>query len=186
MAEEHVCPVWVGYLLASPIRKLFQNPEKLLRPYINEGMTVLDIGCAMGFFSLPMGKMVGPEGKVVCVDLQEKMIESLKKRIRKTGLSDRIETRVCRPDSLNLDDYAGRVDFALASAVVHEVTDVSALFSELSKLIKPEGKVFVAEPGSHVSDKNFRDTVSTAEQHGFKVVDRPEVKKTFSVLLQKI
>ena len=68
MAEEHVCPVWVGYLLASPVRKLIQNPKKLLSPYVEEGMTVLDAGCAMGFFSLPMARMVGPNGKVICGD----------------------------------------------------------------------------------------------------------------------
>jgi len=58
MAEK-VCPVWVGYLLASPIRKLFQNPPKILSPYVENGMKVLDIGCVMGFFSLPLARMVG-------------------------------------------------------------------------------------------------------------------------------
>ena len=52
MAED-VCPVWVAYLLASPLRKLLQNPERILAPCVHEGMTVVDIGCAMGFFSLP-------------------------------------------------------------------------------------------------------------------------------------
>ena len=58
MAEK-VCPVWVGYLLASPLRKLFENPRKILSQYVKEGMKVLDIGCAMGFFSLPLAQMVG-------------------------------------------------------------------------------------------------------------------------------
>jgi len=40
----HVCPVWVGYLLASPLRKLLQNPDKILAPYVKPGMTVLDVG----------------------------------------------------------------------------------------------------------------------------------------------
>ena len=43
MAEK-VCPIWVGYLLASPVRRLFQNPDKILGPYIEDGITVLDIG----------------------------------------------------------------------------------------------------------------------------------------------
>ncbi len=78
--SESVCPVWVGYFLASPVRKLFQNPEKMLAPYVKEGMRVLDIGCAMGFFSLPLAQMIGLNGKVICVDVQEKMIKSLEKR----------------------------------------------------------------------------------------------------------
>ncbi len=73
----NVCPHWVGYLLASPLRRLFQNPHKILGPYVEAGMTALDIGCAMGFFSLPLARMVGETGKIVCVDVQEKMLSSL-------------------------------------------------------------------------------------------------------------
>jgi 2-polyprenyl-3-methyl-5-hydroxy-6-metoxy-1,4-benzoquinol methylase len=97
--ERHICPWWLGYFLASPLRRWIQDPGKILGPYINEGMKVMDVGCAMGFFSLPMARMVGPKGQVICIDLQEKMIKSLKKRAVKTGLSARIETRACSPNS---------------------------------------------------------------------------------------
>ena len=90
---ERVCPWWLGYLLASPIRKILQNPGTILAPYVTPGMCVMDIGCAMGFFSLPLACMVGPRGKVICVDLQEKMIEELETRARKTGLIERIRGR---------------------------------------------------------------------------------------------
>ena len=134
--SHHVCPVWVGYLLASPLRRLFQNPEKILAPYIREGMTILDVGCAMGFFSLPAARMVGPNGRVVCIDVQAKMIESLKKRALKSGVMDRIDTRLCRSDSLGIDDLTGKIDFAFAIAIVHEVPDASVLFKEICKALK--------------------------------------------------
>ena len=70
---QHVCPVWMGYLLASPLRKLLQNPKKILNPYIREGMKALDLGCDMGFFSLPLAEGIGPTGKIVCLDIQEKI-----------------------------------------------------------------------------------------------------------------
>ena len=75
--SDRVCPVWVGYLLVSPLRRLFHNPEKILGPYVREGMKVLDVGCAMGFFWLPLAGMIGQTGKVVCIDMQERMITSL-------------------------------------------------------------------------------------------------------------
>ena len=78
-----ICPWWLGPLLASPVRRLFYNPENLVSPYVDKGITVLDIGCGMGFFSLPLARLVGSTGKVVCVDLQEKMIKGLIKRRRK-------------------------------------------------------------------------------------------------------
>ena len=152
MAEK-VCPVWVGYLLASPVRKLYQNPKKILGSYVKEGMKVLDIGSAMGFFSLPLAEMVGCNGRVICVDIQEKMIRSLEKRAQKAGLSDRIETRLCENNSLGLDDFKEEIDFALASAVVHEVSDASGFFSEIHKTIKPAGIFLVVEPKGHVSKK---------------------------------
>jgi ubiquinone/menaquinone biosynthesis C-methylase UbiE len=185
MDEHHVCPFWVGYLLASPLRKLLQNPKKILEPYINEGMTVADIGCAMGFFSLPFAKMVGPNGKVICVDVQEKMIRSLEKRAQKAGLSGRIETVICHDGSLGLGDFKGKIDFALAMAVVHEVPDSAKFFIEICESMKPTGRLLVAEPKMHVSETDFERTVSIAKHNGFEVSDRPEIKRARTVLLQK-
>jgi ubiquinone/menaquinone biosynthesis C-methylase UbiE len=181
----HVCPVWVGYLLASPTRKLFQNPRKILRPYVNEGMTVADIGCAMGFFSLPLARTVGSGGKVICVDIQEKMIRSLEKRARKAGLSGRIETIICNDKSLGLDDFKETIDFALASAVVHEVSSPAGFFSEIHTALKPVGRLLVAEPKGRVSEKDFERTVSVAEQNGFTATDRPEIRRSRAVVFQK-
>lgn len=184
MAQD-VCPVWVGYLLASPVRKLFQDPKKILGPHVREGMKVLDIGCAMGFFSLPLAEMVGPNGRVICADVQAKMIGSLAKRARKAGLSGRIETRVCPADSLGLEDLSGEIDFVLASAVVHEVPDAAGFFAQTYKVIKPAGRLLVMEPRGHVSEKDFEVAVSTAEQAGFGVLDQPKVGYSRAVLLGK-
>ena len=182
---EHVCPVWIGYLLASPVRKLSQNPKKILAPYVEEGMKVLDIGCAMGFFSLPLAQLVGLSGKAICVDVQEKMTESLEKRARKAGLTDRIETRICRDSSLGLGDLKEEIDFALAFAVVHEVPDVGAFFSQICETLKPAGSLLVAEPKGRVSEKDFELTVSVAEQNGFEIIDHPPMGRSRVVLLEK-
>lgn len=186
MAEQHhVCPFWVGYLLASPLRKLLQNPDKILEPYINEAMTVADIGCAMGFFSLPLAKMVGANGKVICVDVQEKMIRKLEKRAHKAGLSGRIETIVCNNDSIGLDDFKGKIDFALAFAIVHEVPDSARFFSEICDSMKPVGNLLVAEPKMHVSETDFERTVSIARHNGFEVTNRPQINHSRAVVFQK-
>ncbi|MBN1294285.1 MAG: class I SAM-dependent methyltransferase [Candidatus Latescibacteria bacterium] len=164
---QHVCPVWIGYFLASPIRRLFENPEKILGPYVKEGMKVLDVGSAMGFFSLPLAELVGLTGMVICVDLQEKMLKSLEKRALKKGLRDRLKTRVCGQNNLGLDDLANSIDFALASAVVHEVPDAAAFFADIYAALKPGANFLVAEPKGHVTSKEFEKTVSIAEQAGF-------------------
>lgn len=180
-----VCPVWVGYLLASPLRRLFENPERMLNPYVREGMKVLDIGCAMGFFSLPLARMVGSDGKVICVDVQEKMIRSLEKRAKKAELSERIETRACRPDSLGLGHLKEDIDLAVALAVAHEIPDVPGFFSETYETIKPTGRLLVAEPKGHVSEEEFDITVSHAERNGFEVIERPRIGRYRAVLFGK-
>jgi ubiquinone/menaquinone biosynthesis C-methylase UbiE len=183
--ERHVCPWWLGYFLASPLRRWRQDPEKILGPYIKEGMKVMDVGCAMGFFSLPLARMVGPTGQVICIDLQEKMIKSLKKRAAKAGLSDRIETRVCSQKSLEINDINGEIDFALAFALVHEVPDSEALFTQVHQAMKPGSKLLVGEPKGHVSTDAFNQTIATARRCGFEVVEHPEIKRTRAVLLNK-
>ena len=185
MHKHHVCPVWVGYLLASPLRKLLQPPRKILSPYVKEGMKVLDIGSAMGFFSLPLAKMVGPGGKVICVDLQKKMIEALEKRGQKTGLLPRIKTHLCNEHSLGLDDLDEKIDFALAFAVVHEVPDANNFFSEVYTAIKPGGKVLMAEPKGRVLENDFTISVTIAKRNGFKVIGKPKIGRSYSVLLEK-
>ncbi|MBC8457841.1 MAG: class I SAM-dependent methyltransferase, partial [Deltaproteobacteria bacterium] len=90
---EHVCPYWVGYLLLNPLRKLLENPDKILGPFVQEGMTVLEPGCGMGYFTLPLARMVGPKGRIVAVEIQQKMLSALERRARKEGVLDRIDLR---------------------------------------------------------------------------------------------
>jgi len=167
-----VCPIWIGWLLVSPVRKLFQNPDNILSSYIQKDMTVLDAGCAMGFFSLPAARMVGPDGKVICVDLQEAMIRHLKRRASKAGVIDRIETRVCNENSLLTDDLNEQIDFALSVAVVHEVPNAPAFFSEVHKTLKPGCKFLLIEPRGHVTADEFGKTLIIAENSGFRVIEQ--------------
>lgn len=182
---ERVCPWWLGYLLASPVRRLFEKPEEVLGPYLRSGATALDVGCGMGFFSLPMAGLVGSGGRVICVDLQQRMINSLARRAARAGVSERIETRVCSKDSLGIRDLQGEVDFALAYAVVHEVPDAAAFLVEIGDVLVPGGRLLIAEPAGHVSREAFEETVALAGKAGVSLVDRPAVKRSRAVLLEK-
>lgn len=186
MGNNHVCPWWLGYLLINPLRTLIQNPSNILNKYISTNMKVMDVGCAMGYFSLPMARLVGEQGKVICIDLQEKMIHTLLKRAEKAGLRDRLETRVCRFDSLMIDDIKEDIDFALAFAVVHEVEDKERLFKEIKQVLKTGGRLLVAEPARHVKLQDFETSVSMAKNIGFEIVERPKFKISNSVLLKKV
>jgi len=167
----HVCPFWMGYVLINPLRRLVERPEKLLSAFVEEGMTVLEPGCAMGYFTLPLARLVGPRGRVVAVDLQPRMLRTLERRAARAGLKDRIELRLAGQDKLGLKDLAGAVDFAAALHVVHEVPDQAAFFAEVYSTLRPGGRLLVVEPKGHVSEDNFGRTLAAARAAGFKIED---------------
>ncbi len=184
MARE-TCPFWVGYLLASRVRRWIHDPEKILRPYVKPGMTALDVGSAMGFFSLPLARMVGKEGRVICLDIQPKMLQALQKRALRAGVADRIIPRLAREGSLNLEDFAGTADFALAFAVIHEIDDVPGFFQDLVPAIKSGGRLLIAEPKVHVPAGEFQTTLSAAQERGLTVIARPQITWSHTALLSK-
>ena len=182
----HVCPWWLGYLLINPIRRVLSHPSKIVGPYVKPGMTVVDVGCAMGFFSLWMASEVGDDGRVVCVDVQERMIAALKRRAAKAGVLDRIDPRVCGTDSLGLDDLSGRADFVLAFHVAHEVPDIASLMKQIHAVLKPGGKFLLAEPRGHVKRWQFAKTVALATDAGFEELDSRRLVRSWSALLRPV
>jgi len=167
--ERHVCPPWVGYMLINPLRNLIENPIKLLSSYVREGMMIIEPGCGMGFFTIPLAKMVGPTGKVVAIDMQPVMLEKVRKRARRAGLEERIDCRLVEGSTLSLEGYAGKADLAVALHVVHEVPDHALFFAELAGALKNGGKLLVHEPASHVSETDFEQSLGCAEAAGFRI-----------------
>jgi SAM-dependent methyltransferase len=182
--SEHVCPWWIGYFLVSPLRRWMQNPDDVIAPYVTPGMTVLEPGPGMGFFTLPLARRVG-SGRVVAVDIQPKMLAALRRRATKTGLIQRIETRLAGPDSLGVDDLRGSVDFVLAVAVVHEMPSADRFFGEAAGALAPGGRLLLAEPTGHVKEARFREELESARRAGLAVKDSPALKRFHAALLAR-
>jgi SAM-dependent methyltransferase len=182
---DHVCPWWLGPLLVSPLRRLLENPERLLGPHVRPGMTVLEPGPGMGFFSLPLARRVGPQGRVVCVEPQPRMVAGLRRRARKAGLEDRLEIVDGRLDDPRLDARRGACDFAAAIHMVHEVPDPGAFLARIHELLRPGGRLLILEPPGHVSAAAFEATVACALAAGFREADRPRGPRARAVLLER-
>jgi ubiquinone/menaquinone biosynthesis C-methylase UbiE len=179
------CPWWLGYVLALPTRRLVQNPIAILAPFVSEGMTVLEPGPGMGFFTLDLARLVGPRGRVIAVDLQRQMLDRLLRRARRAGLDSRIEPRLTDGASLGIGDLAGAIDFILAFAVIHELPDAARFFAESYAGLKAGGRALVAEPAGHVSASDFAATLAQAERAGFSVGPGPRIWHSRSAILQK-
>lgn len=178
-----VCPWWLGWLLASPLRRLAQDPARIVGPHVREGMTVLEPGPGMGFFTLELARRVGPQGRVVAVDVQPQMLAGLRRRAARAGLAARIDARLASERSLRIDDLDGRVDLVLAFAVVHELPDAAAFFREARRALAPGGKVLLAEPAGHVPAADFEATLRTAEAAGLRRAPGPAVRRSLTAIL---
>jgi ubiquinone/menaquinone biosynthesis C-methylase UbiE len=161
------------------------NPATILRPFVAEGMTVVEPGPGMGFFTMELARLVGRSGKVVAIDVQPKMLVELRRRAGKAGLLDRIDARKGPGDGMGLDDLKGQVDFVLAIAVVHEVPDAGRFFAEAYTVLKSGCRLLLAEPRFQVSEHEFAATLQVAVQNGFRVDSWPAIRGTRSAVLRK-
>ena len=180
--KNRVCPVTIAGSLDNRIRRWLQDPRKILGPYIKEGMTVLDVGCGPGFFSIDLAQMVGKSGRVIASDLQEGMLQKLSKKIQGTELEERIILHKCEKNRIGL---SRNVDFVLAFYMVHEIPNQEDFFNEIKSILKPNGQVFIVEPPFHTSNTAFEETIAKARGAGFVSVERPKIFLNKAVILQK-
>ncbi len=185
MAEHRVCPWWLGYLLACPLRRLLQDPKSVLAPYVRDGMMVLEVGPGMGFFTIDLARMVGAHGRVVAVDIQPRMISHLKRRLAKAGLLKRVDARLAGADSMGLADLTGAIDFVLAFAVVHELAAPDRFFAEAAQALKTGGSILLAEPPGHVRVLDFEQQLALAARAGLRLTERPRLRRSHAALLKK-
>lgn len=169
----HVCPHQAYFFLDNWLRRLIQNPEKIVGPYIKKGDTVMDMGCGPGYFTIDMAKMVGPAGKVIAVDIQARMLERVRKKAQKHAVAERIEFHNAGDAHIGLNRKA---DFILAFYMLHEVPDMKQTLGELMRLLNTQGRILAVEPKMHVSRAGFETMLKHAEKTGLKAVDYP--KKT--------
>ncbi|MEW6670992.1 MAG: class I SAM-dependent methyltransferase [Thermodesulfobacteriota bacterium] len=180
--KNRVCPVALAGSLDNRFRRWVHNPRKILGPYLKTGMTVLDLGCGPGYFTIDIAQMVGQSGRVIAADLQGGMLQKLRDKIQRTELEGRITLHQCQAAGIGLSE---KVDFILAFYMVHEIPDPEALFYELGSILKSGGRLFIVEPPLHVSKAGFEKTVGKAKAAGFKPVQRPKVFLSKAVILEK-
>ena len=177
----HICPWWLAYSFDNRLRRLFHNPVKMLGPYVSRGMTALDVGCGMGFFSIGLARLVGNKGCVIAADVQEKMLEVMQSRSEKAAVSSIIRPHKSEPGKLGVDTP---VDFILAFWMVHEVPDQKSFFQQMGACLKPDGNILIVEPKFHVPAQSFQETVAVAQESGLQNCESPSIRLSHSAVLR--
>lgn len=116
------------------------NPFVLGR--INEGESVLDVGCGAGVDTLVAAMMVGPKGKAVGIDLVSDMLERAEQNLGKTGLQN-VEFKECSAESLSFPDES--FDVVISNGVINLVPDKARAVSEIFRVLKLDGRLMIAD-----------------------------------------
>lgn len=131
------------FLLDNLIRRLISPPEKKIRKYVSSGITVADVGCGPGHFTISMAEAVGPKGKVYAADSDPKSIEVLKAESKHKGFQNIIDARTT--SAANLQFIPDRsVDFAFANGVLCCMTDHVGAVGEIKRILKPNGLAYIS------------------------------------------
>jgi ubiquinone/menaquinone biosynthesis C-methylase UbiE len=178
----HVCPWWLAYSFDNPIRRLIHKPEKMFGGLVKPGSRVLDIGCGMGYFTIAFARLIGNDGLVCGVDLQEEMLAAVRRRAEHANLLSRVRLQKCAVDAINVDDT---FDFILAFWMIHEVPDQKRFLADVHAHLRPAGRFLIVEPKVHVNLTSFDETVQTAREVALTEIARPTVALSRAVLFSR-
>lgn len=165
---------WVE-ILEREDRDEWQKPDEVVGALALEpGQDVADIGAGSGYFSARIARVVGPQGKVFAVDIQQDLMDHLAARAEREGLPNLVPT-LGTPDDPGLT--AGSVDLIFICDVVHHIENRQPYYAKLAKALKPGGKLAIVDfykrelpvgpdPGMKIAREEM---IAELEQAGFSL-----------------
>lgn len=180
--NDHIMNPKYSWTLSNKFRNWTQPPLKMLDNNIKAGMRVLDFGCGNGYMTFPLAQIVGKEGKIYAVDLQQEMLNELELKSRSMPQKEQIEFHRCEPEAVNLNK---KVDAVVCCYVLHEVPNKTATLQDFYSALEDKGVFHLIEPPFHVTKKQFSNQIDKALEVGFKLVERKRIGLNHVALFSK-
>jgi ubiquinone/menaquinone biosynthesis C-methylase UbiE len=179
-AKTIICPWWLCFLFDNFTRKWYQDPIKIMTPFIKSGFKILDVGPGRGYYTFPFASLVQPEGFVYALDIQKKMLDILKEIADKKGYSNIIPHFY---DGKNIC-IQEQFDFVNLFWMCHEIRNKDTFLNELKGVCKTGSKILLVEPYVHVSKKMYKKSIQMFLDNGFRTVNTVKINFSRAVLLE--
>jgi ubiquinone/menaquinone biosynthesis C-methylase UbiE len=129
--------------LVRPEREAEEAPDAALDAVgIGKGTTVADIGAGVGYFTWRLAERVGAAGTVYAVDIQQAMLDQLRKNMAERKLTN-YQTALGAADDPHLP--VGKMDLALLVDVYHEFSEPQKMLQKIRASLKPDGRMVLLE-----------------------------------------
>ena len=149
----------------NPLQRIVRNPYRLLKAAgLKPGQKALEVGCGPGFFTIPAAKIIGGKGVVYALDNHPLAIKRVQGKVRKERIEN-VETILADAAETGLPDKS--IDIAFLFGFVHHTAGMESIFSELHRVLRPEGTLSV-EKTPWLSEEKL---VTAVERTGFTIWD---------------
>lgn len=176
-------PEFMADLVDHPLRRRFQPPdETAMRHGLEAGMRVLEVGPGSGTYTMAAARRVGPQGKLVTVDIEPKMIERVERKAQTEGVTN-IEARVADVYDLPFEDATFDVVYMIA--VIGEIPDPGRAMREFHRVLTQVGTLVFSEL---LLDPDYPLTgtlIRLASSAGFRLRDRIGNAFYYTLILEK-
>jgi ubiquinone/menaquinone biosynthesis C-methylase UbiE len=139
-------PAFIGGFLNSGLRRRLQPPEGIIADSdIRPGMTILEIGCGSGAFTIAAARAVGPGGRVYALDIEERMLRQLERKLAETENSEIRNIELLNKSAYELPFKDGSLDLVFMVTVFQEIPDKQRVLKEIQRVLKPSGILAISE-----------------------------------------
>ncbi|WP_408956148.1 class I SAM-dependent methyltransferase [Natroniella sp. ANB-PHB2] len=173
-------------------KKLLPAKETLKKLLLEKGDDVADIGCGIGYFTIPAAKLITEEATIYGVDTSKQMLNELEKRVTKQGLTN---IKLVNGEEYQANIPNNSIDFILISNVIHEIDDQDRFLANYLKKLKIEGKLAIIDfkkkentIGPPLKDRiSQQELLNTLDNHSLNVIKNISLNnQQYGIIAKKI